>query len=129
MLVGTIFGNNNACIGNYVPRPFPSNPSNNFGNSYNNTHGNCNRLPSDLESNIKEFINSQKIFNASIEEKLLKIDDLAKSVDRMSSDIDALKVRCAPPKINMDETLKAMCVSMSESIERTAQIRARHEWL
>ena len=62
-------------------------------------------------------------------EKLLKIDDLAKSVDIMSSDIDALKVRCAPPKINMDETLKSMCVSMNESKERTAQIRARHEWL
>ena len=64
-----------------------------------------------------------------MEEKVLKIDDLARSVDRMSSDIDALKVRCAPPKINMDETLKAMRVSMSESKERTAQIRARHECL
>ena len=82
-----------------------------------------------MESNIKEFINSQKIFNASIEEKLLKIDDLAKSVDRMSCDIDALKVRCAPPKVNLDETLKAMRVSMNESKERTAQIRAKHEWL
>ena len=122
------FGNNNAFRGNYVPRPFPSNPSNNFGNSYKNTHGNYNRLPSDLESNIKEFINSQKIFNASIEEKLLKIDDLAKIVDRVSCDIDALKVRCAPPKVNLDETLKAMRVSMNESKERTAQIRVRHEW-
>ena len=28
----------------------------------------------------------------------------------------------------MDETLKAMCVSMNESKERTAHIRARHEW-
>ena len=97
------FGNNNAFRGNYVPRPFPSNSSNNYGNSYNNTYGNHKKLPSDLESNIKEFINSQKIFNASIEEKLLKIDDLAKSVDRMSCDIDALKVRCAPPKVNLDE--------------------------
>ncbi|KIO96643.1 hypothetical protein QP38_2401 [Levilactobacillus brevis] len=122
------FGNNNVFGGNYVPRPFPSNSSNNFGNSYNNTHGNYNILPSDLESNIKEFINLQKIFNASIEEKLLKIDDLAKSID-MSIDIDALKVRCAPPKINMDETLKAMRVSMIESKERTVQIRDRHEWL
>ena len=47
----------------------------------------------------------------------------------MSSDIDALKFRCAPPKINMDETLEAMRVSMNESKERTTQIRARHEWL
>ena len=123
------FGNNNAFRGNYVPRPFPSNSSNNYGNSYNNTYGNHNKLPSHLESNIKEFINSQKIFNASIEEKLLKIDDLAKSVDRISCDVDAFKVICAPPKINMDETLKAMRVSMNESKGRTAQIRARHECL
>ena len=27
------FGNNNAFRGNYVPRPFPSNPSNNSGNT------------------------------------------------------------------------------------------------
>ena len=47
----------------------------------------------------------------------------------MSLDIDALKLRCVPPKINMDETLISMRVSMSESKERTAQIRARHEWL
>ena len=33
-------------------------------------------MPSDFESNIKEFITSQKNFNAMIEEKLLKIDDL-----------------------------------------------------
>ena len=52
-------------------------------------------------------MNSQKIFNPPIEEKLLKIDDLARSVDRMSIDINVFKVRCAPPKINMDETLKS----------------------
>ena len=46
----------------------------------------------------------------------------------MSCDIDYLKVRCAPPKVNLDETLKAMRVSMNESKKRTAQIRARHEW-
>ena len=46
----------------------------------------------------------------------------------MSCDIDALKVRCAPPKVNLDETLKAMRISMNESKERTARILARHEW-
>ena len=50
-------------------------------------------------------------------------------MDRISFDVNALKVRCAPPKMNMDESLKAMRVSMIESQERTAQIRARHEWL
>ena len=32
------FGNTNAYRGNFIARPFPSNPSNNFGNSYNNAH-------------------------------------------------------------------------------------------
>ena len=41
---------------------------------YNNYYGNYNKIPSDLDSNIKEFITSQKNFNAMIEEKLLKID-------------------------------------------------------
>ena len=50
-------------------------------------------MPSDFESNIKEFISSQKNFNAMIEEKLLKIDDLARNVDRISLDVDSFKLR------------------------------------
>src|SRR3954466_15121591 len=68
------FGNN-AYRGNFNPRPFPSNSSNNYGNSYNNSYGNYNKMPSDFESNMKEFISSQKNFNALIEEKLPKIDE------------------------------------------------------
>ena len=75
------FGNN-AYGGNFNPRPFPSNSSNNYGNSYNNSYGNYNKMPSNFESNIKEFISLQKSFNALIEEKLLKIDELARNVDR-----------------------------------------------
>ena len=54
--------NNNAYRGNFNPRPFPGNSSNNYGNSYGNpsyNNNNNNRNPSDLESNIKEFINAQ----------------------------------------------------------------------
>ena len=61
--------NNNAYRGNFNPRPFPGNSSNNYGNSYGNPYNN-NRLPSDLEINIKEFINSQKNFNTMIEEEI-----------------------------------------------------------
>ena len=53
------FGNN-AYRGNFNPRPYPSNPSNNYGNSYNNSYGNYNNMPSDFESNIKQFITLQK---------------------------------------------------------------------
>ena len=40
------FGNN-AYRGNFNPRPFPGNSSNNYGNSYGNSYNN-NRIPSDL---------------------------------------------------------------------------------
>ena len=60
--------NNNACRGNFNPRPFPSNSSNNYGNCYGNPTYNNNRNTFDLENNIKEFINTQKAFNTSTEE-------------------------------------------------------------
>ena len=66
--------------GNFNPRPFPSNSSNNYGNSYNNSYGNFNNMPSDFENSIKEFMISQKNFNALLEEKLLEVDDLARNV-------------------------------------------------
>ena len=74
--------NSNTYRGNFNPRPFPSNSSNNYGNSYSNPTYNNNRNTYDLENNIKEFINMQKAFNTLIEEKLSKIDDLSRSVDR-----------------------------------------------
>ena len=52
--------NNNAYRGNFNPRPFPGNSSNNYGNSYGNSSYSNNRNPSDLKSNIKEFINTKK---------------------------------------------------------------------
>ena len=66
------FGNN-AYRGNFNPRPYPSNSSNNYGNSYNNSYGNFSKMPSEFETSVKEFMNSQKNFNALLEEKLLKL--------------------------------------------------------
>ena len=71
-------------------------------------------MPSDFESNIKEFITSQKNFNALIEEKLLKIDELARNVDIISLDVDSLKLRCIPPKNDINDCLKAMRISIDE---------------
>ena len=59
------FGNN-AYRGNFNPRPFPGNFHNNYGNSYNNLYENYNKIPYDLENHIKDFINSEKIFNAMV---------------------------------------------------------------
>ena len=69
--------NNNAYRGNFNPRPFPSNSSNKYGNYFGNPFYNNNSNTSDLENNIKEFINTQKVFNARIEEKMNKIDDMS----------------------------------------------------
>ena len=85
--------NNNDYRGNFNPRPFPSNSYNNYGNSYGNPTYNNNGNTSDLENNIKYFINTQKSFNTSIEEKLNKIDDLSRSVDRISHDVETLKMK------------------------------------
>ena len=119
--------NNNAYRGNFNPRPFPSNSSNNYGNSYGNPSYNDNRNTYDLENNIKEFINTQKVFNTTIEEKLNKIDDLSRSVDRIAHDVENLKMRIFLPKV--DESIKALYVSMDESKKRTAMLRAKREFL
>ena len=119
--------NYNAYRGNFNPRPFPSNSSNNYGNSYGNQCYNNNRNTSDFDNTIKEFINTQKVFNSSIEEKLNKIDDLSRSVDRISHDVENLKMKIFVPKV--DESIKALYVSMDESKKRTAMLRAKREFL
>ena len=120
------FGNN-AYRGKFNPRPFPSNSSNNYSKSYNNSYGNYNKMPSDFENSVKEFMISQKNFNALLEEKLLKVDDLARNVDRLSLDVDSLKLRSIQPKHDINESLKSMRISIDECKERTARMRARKD--
>ena len=62
------FGNN-AYRGNFNSRPFPSNSFNNYGSSYSHSYGNFNKMPSEFETSVKEFMNSQKNFNALLGEK------------------------------------------------------------
>ena len=82
-------------------------------------------MPYDFESSVKEFISLQKSFNALTEEKLLKIDELARNVDRSSLDVDSLKLRSIPPKHDINESLKAMRISIDECKERTSKIHAK----
>ena len=75
----------------------------------------------------KEFMISQKNFNALLEEKLLKVDDLSRNVDRISLEVDSLKLRSIPPKHDINESLKAMRISIDECKERTARMRAKKD--
>ena len=84
-------------------------------------------MPSDFETSVKEFMISQKNFNALLEEKLLKIDELARNMDRISLDVDSLKLRSIPPKHDINESLKAMRISIDECKERTARMRANKD--
>ena len=72
-------------------------------------------------------MSSQKNFNALDEEKLLKIDELARNVDRISLDVDSLKLRSISPKHDINESLKAMIISIDECKERTARMRAKKD--
>ena len=51
------FGRNNfgnkAYRRNFNSRSFPSNSSNNYGNSYNKSYGKFNNMPSDFETSVK----------------------------------------------------------------------------
>ena len=72
-------------------------------------------------------MNSQKKINTLLEEKLLKVDELARNVDRISLDVDYLKLRSIPPKHDINEYLKAMRISIYECKERTARMRAKKD--
>ena len=120
------FGNN-AYRGNFNSRSFRNNSSNNYGNSYNNYYGNFNKMPFNFEAAVEEFMSSQKNFNALVEEKMLKIDELAKNMDRISLDVDSLKIISIPPKHDINESLKAMRISIDGCKERTARMRAKKD--
>ena len=116
---------NNAYRGNFNnnPRPNPGNPSNNYGNSYNN-----NRMHTELENSIKEFISSPKNLNTMVEEKLSKFDDMSRNMDRLVHDVHILRIKILPPnKDEMTESLKAIQVSIVYNRKMIDMLRARRE--
>ena len=58
---------------------------------------------------------------------MLKVDDLARNVDRLSLDVDSLKLRSTPPKHDINESLKSMRISIDECKERTTRLRAKKD--
>ena len=57
------------------------------------------------------------------EEKLNTIDDLSRSVDRITHDVGTPKMKFFVPKV--EESIKALYVSMDESKKRTVMLRAK----
>src|SRR6266511_1299778 len=48
---------------------------------------------------LKNLSILKKYFNATIEEKLNKIDDMSRSIDRISHDVENLKMKIFVPKV------------------------------
>ena len=56
-----------------------------------------------------------------------KIDDMSRSIDRISHDVENLKLKFCVPKV--EESIKALYVSTDESKKRTSMLRAKREFL
>ena len=52
---------------------------------------------------------------------------MSRSIDRISHDVENLKMKICVPKV--DESIKALYVSMDESKKRTTMLRAKREFL
>ena len=66
---------------------------------------------------LKNLSIRQKKYNATIQEKLNKVDYISRSNDRISHDVENLKLKVFVPKV--EESIKALYVSMDESKKRT----------
>ena len=117
------FGNNNY-------KPYPPNNNYGYGNSYGNSYNNNKSVSSDLETMLKEFINTQTAFNKTVEEKLGKIDVLASKVESLALDVDLLKLKVMP---NNDKESKpfakinAIQVRIDDNVRMLAELHARWE--
>ena len=54
---------------------------------------------------------------------------MSRSMDRIVHDVENLKSKKIPPKIDISESIKALYFSMDESKKRAAMLRARREFL
>ena len=54
---------------------------------------------------------------------------MSRSIDRLTHDVENHKIKIFPPKVGINESLKALYVSMDESKKRTAMLKAKREIL
>ena len=59
---------------------------------------------------------------------MLKIDELARNVDRISLDVDSFKLRSITPKHDINESLKSTIISIDECKETTARMCAKKDY-
>ena len=64
-----------------------------------------------------------------IEEKLSKIHDMSGSIDKISNDVENLKITIFPPKVDINKSIKALYISMDESKKRATILRSKREFL
>ena len=50
---------------------------------------------------------------------------MSRSIDRITHDVENLKIKIFPPKVNVNESITAFYVSMDENKKRTAMLRAK----
>ena len=62
-----------------------------------------------------------------LKKNCFEMDDLARNMDRISLEIDSLKIRSIPPKHDINESLKCMRISIDECKERTAKMHAKRD--
>jgi hypothetical protein len=48
-----------------------------------------------------------------VEEKLQKVDDMARNIDRIAHDVETLKIKTLPPKHDINEYIKSIQVSIN----------------
>ena len=64
-----------------------------------------------------------------MEEKLNRVDELARNMDRIAHDVKNVKTKILPSKHDINESIKAIYVSINETKDRTARLRAKREFL
>ena len=62
-----------------------------------------------------------------MEEKFNKVDDMSRNIDRIYHGVENLKMKICVPKV--EESTKALYVSMDESKKRAAILRGKREFL
>src|ERR1043165_10007233 len=74
---------------------------------------------------LKDFINTQKTINKSVEEKIDKLYSLSLKVDNIAHDVEMLKIRISPLEERKTTPMNAIQVKINENIRMLAKLKDR----